>query len=311
MAPEVIGREFAGRTPYLTRGADVWALGVVLVNIVAGRSPWRRALLRDPGFANFVDDPDYLRSVLPISEACNELVNRACCIDPLERINMCEFREEILKIDTFFMSEEELEEAPWCAQRHARYYATRGEPEQMEEDEMEQRDREHDKMVRLAAQEIAAQEVAVHIDSCYLKKEDGAPTPTPRPLVAVNPDSNPISPVDPIITPEAPIADAPAEVPPADAFVIANDGEVSSSSSAVEEQGPETPETLPTRPDVEVPALTDGENLGEVYMLYPGRPPVKFTKEEMRSRGIVPGIEDGSVKRRSSLARALGKLGLT
>ncbi|KAA1475927.1 kinase-like protein, partial [Dentipellis sp. KUC8613] len=111
MAPEVIGREFAGRTPYLTRGADVWALGVVLVNIVAGRSPWRRALLRDPGFEHFVDDPDYLRTVLPISEACNELVNRACCIDPLERISMREFREEILKVDTFFMSEEELEEA--------------------------------------------------------------------------------------------------------------------------------------------------------------------------------------------------------
>ncbi|EMD30889.1 hypothetical protein CERSUDRAFT_145764, partial [Gelatoporia subvermispora B] len=46
MSPECIGEEFEF-APYSTRTSDVWALGVILVQLVAGTAPWKTARIED------------------------------------------------------------------------------------------------------------------------------------------------------------------------------------------------------------------------------------------------------------------------
>ncbi|OJT15990.1 Negative regulator of sexual conjugation and meiosis [Trametes pubescens] len=115
MSPECVGREF-GYKPFCARFSDVWSLGVILINMISGRHPWAKATLEDECFVNFCQDPDFLLDMLPISEGANAILQRVLALNPLQRISLPELRAEILALDTFFMSEEELAEANEYAQ---------------------------------------------------------------------------------------------------------------------------------------------------------------------------------------------------
>ncbi|KAH9922541.1 kinase-like domain-containing protein [Amylocystis lapponica] len=111
ISPECIGEEFRYRS-YSTAKSDIWALGVILVNIIAGRNPWAYATTSDQNFLRYLANPEYLREMLPISRAACALLQRIFTFDTKARISIPEIREAILAMDTFFMSEEDIAKGP-------------------------------------------------------------------------------------------------------------------------------------------------------------------------------------------------------
>ncbi|KAI7855630.1 kinase-like domain-containing protein, partial [Circinella umbellata] len=88
---------------YSTRQNDIWSLGVILVNLTAGRNPWRQATMKDPTFSNYVKRPKrFFKTILPcISDEMNELLLRIFCLDPARRISLPELRLRVACMKSF------------------------------------------------------------------------------------------------------------------------------------------------------------------------------------------------------------------
>ena len=104
---ECIGREIT-TGKYSTRHNDVWALGVILTNMITGRNPWRYATADDDCFAAYLHDNNFLRQVLPISNGVNTVLKRIFTINPLRRILLPALRHQILELNAFFIDDEDL-----------------------------------------------------------------------------------------------------------------------------------------------------------------------------------------------------------
>lgn len=93
---------------YSTRANDIWSLGVILVNLTCGRNPWRQASAKDETFRAYIHNPDFLRSILPISLELNDLLKRIFALDPDQRLDLPGIMAAVNGIATFTMSEDEL-----------------------------------------------------------------------------------------------------------------------------------------------------------------------------------------------------------
>ncbi|KAI0076543.1 kinase-like protein [Panus rudis PR-1116 ss-1] len=107
---ECIGEE-TERVAYSPKHADIWALGVLLVNMVTARSPWEKAVTTDDCFHDFLVDPTFLPDMLPISKGLHQILLRMFELEPLDRISLVDLRKEIAKLDTFFATDEEVAKA--------------------------------------------------------------------------------------------------------------------------------------------------------------------------------------------------------
>ncbi|EKM80146.1 hypothetical protein AGABI1DRAFT_73057 [Agaricus bisporus var. burnettii JB137-S8] len=101
MSPECIA-EGQPRLKYSSKQTDVWSMGVILVNMISGRNPWRYATVDDSCFQAYLLDNNFLFKVLPISAEANAIIKRIFTIDPLRRITLHQLREEITRVGTFF-----------------------------------------------------------------------------------------------------------------------------------------------------------------------------------------------------------------
>jgi serine/threonine protein kinase len=111
IAPECLGDWNPSQTHYDTQRSDIWSLGIILVNLVCGRNPWRIASASDESFTSFLADPTFLRRILPISDECLYVLAQIFTIDPNARISLNKLRRAVLGVKSFFMGEEELRAA--------------------------------------------------------------------------------------------------------------------------------------------------------------------------------------------------------
>ncbi|KAJ7749580.1 kinase-like domain-containing protein, partial [Mycena maculata] len=93
MTPEMftLGR----KGTYEPAQSDIWACCIILLNLMSGDFPWRKAIDSDHGWDAFLTDGDYLRRTFPISDELNELLER--CFRPVAhtRPTLLQLRFEI------------------------------------------------------------------------------------------------------------------------------------------------------------------------------------------------------------------------
>lgn len=70
---------------------------MILVNLICGRNPWKRASADDTTFRAFLRDANFLQTILPISSGLNWILQRIFDIDPKRRITLDALRECILR----------------------------------------------------------------------------------------------------------------------------------------------------------------------------------------------------------------------
>ncbi|KAI8370383.1 kinase-like domain-containing protein [Radiomyces spectabilis] len=93
---------------YGTQQNDIWSLGIILINLTAGRNPWKQATMQDPTFAEYARQPRrFFRTILPhLSKDLDYILSRVFCLDPARRISLPELRLRILECSSFLRHEQ-------------------------------------------------------------------------------------------------------------------------------------------------------------------------------------------------------------
>ncbi|KIK42518.1 hypothetical protein CY34DRAFT_83409 [Suillus luteus UH-Slu-Lm8-n1] len=268
MSPECISREM--KYPhYSPLHTDIWSLGVILVNMVSGRNPWRFATPSDEGFLGYLYNVDFLREILPISKPFNEILKRIFRLQPFSRISLPELKEEILKLDTFYMSDAELRDAPDNVREaaHDDYYR-RAAP-----------------LTNLIFNQVVADSTLVNCSSTTSNfySDGGPPYPkwTYRGSATISRRPSDLPPVSANRTPsQLNIQTFEAQ----DYRLYESRNSVSgcsmrSVSSGVESEGPITPETHAHEPAIDVADFSEGQTLDEPML---ARMPVKMRSKQPR-----------------------------
>lgn len=108
MGPECQGGITTRLTDYNTAANDIWSLGVILVNLMCGRNPWKQACTADETFREYLRRPNFLMDILPISAEANAILKRIFTVKPEWRIGAPELRELVLNVRSFTVTEEEM-----------------------------------------------------------------------------------------------------------------------------------------------------------------------------------------------------------
>jgi serine/threonine protein kinase len=111
MAPECFGREDRDSDSgvdlefesYNAEAADVWAMGVILMNLIFGRSPWHEASLKDRVFHAYItNDPYILRNHLMLSEKLDAFLRlNVFNMNPEKRCTVQEFHDFVSELEYF------------------------------------------------------------------------------------------------------------------------------------------------------------------------------------------------------------------
>ena len=99
--------------PYSTVEGDVWALGCILAEMIGNVRPWTLASPEDRDYNDYLVDRTILYNMLPISDASYTLLTKIFSHHPERRPSLATIREEVLAMDTFFLSDAEAARWGW------------------------------------------------------------------------------------------------------------------------------------------------------------------------------------------------------
>jgi serine/threonine protein kinase len=101
MSPECMNEEKT-RDAYDSEPNDVWALGIILINLLFGKNPWHEARISDPIYARYMtQDADILMRQFNLSREASQLVDAIFQVDPADRISLTHIRTRILAVRSF------------------------------------------------------------------------------------------------------------------------------------------------------------------------------------------------------------------
>lgn len=80
--------------------------------MITARSPWEKAITEDDCFHDYLLDNNFLREMLPISQGAHDIITQMFTLEPTDRISLPELRMAIENLDTFFMNDAEVANAP-------------------------------------------------------------------------------------------------------------------------------------------------------------------------------------------------------
>ncbi|PHH62412.1 hypothetical protein CDD81_7131 [Ophiocordyceps australis] len=107
MAPEQFDSAGAGYSP---SAADIWAIGICLLNILFSRNPFTTPTESDPLFLDFSRDKQSLFDVFPaMSQDTYEVIVQCMSLDPRKR-SLVGAREALLRVVSFTTEDESLDD---------------------------------------------------------------------------------------------------------------------------------------------------------------------------------------------------------
>ncbi|KAJ2821714.1 Serine/threonine protein kinase [Coemansia furcata] len=101
MSPEGQGGVKGDIVQYAAAPSDVWALGVIIINLVSGRNPWTRAHISDPLFQRYLLDKTVLFRAINASPEFQHIILRTFDINPATRCTLTELRQLIATCSRF------------------------------------------------------------------------------------------------------------------------------------------------------------------------------------------------------------------
>lgn len=100
--------------PYSTAHGDIWALGCILAEMIANVRPWWEATTEDKDYSDYLMDRAVLFDTLPVSNAAYLLLRKIFSPKPERRPSLATIREEVLAVDTFFLTDAEAAKYGWA-----------------------------------------------------------------------------------------------------------------------------------------------------------------------------------------------------
>ncbi|KAF8936612.1 kinase-like domain-containing protein [Dissophora ornata] len=101
LSPECQGGYVEIVKSYDSAANDIWSLGVILINLIFGRNPWKQACPRDETFSAYILNNDFLQTVLPMSSELNEIIKSVFCLNPRKRIALPELVRRVQACNAF------------------------------------------------------------------------------------------------------------------------------------------------------------------------------------------------------------------
>ncbi|PLB43821.1 kinase-like protein, partial [Aspergillus steynii IBT 23096] len=101
VSPESLRTDQGPDACYFSAPHDVWSLGVVLINLICGRNPWKLASVEDATYKAYLEGPGFLRTILPLSNDIMRFLNRVFESDASKRIGILELRDWVYRCPCF------------------------------------------------------------------------------------------------------------------------------------------------------------------------------------------------------------------
>ena len=82
---------------------------------MTGRLPWAAAKIDDRHFYKFLENPEFLLTIFPITPGLNHILHRILTIIPDEQCSLSEMRRLVRNLDRFWLTEQEVSQSRYLA----------------------------------------------------------------------------------------------------------------------------------------------------------------------------------------------------